>query len=172
MRRRWIGMVAAVLAVTLAGTGTALAEDPKAAARAIGQAGNAAAASVARDSANAAEVPGHAGTNVPERHIAASRLQDEGRARLADPDDLGGAAGRVVIDGTTLRPDADVPASDPAVVRAEGVTAAPQSAAHRAGGLASGSVQSGRCSPTSYGTRSRAAPAGPSASVSAAAARP
>ena len=72
----------------------ARAEDPKAAARAIGNAGNAAARAVARDSSNAAEVPGYAGTNLPERSIGASRLQDEGRARLADPDDAGGAAGR------------------------------------------------------------------------------
>ncbi|MDE0711407.1 MAG: conjugal transfer protein TraN [Rhodospirillales bacterium] len=141
MRRRWIGAGAALLAVTLAGTGTVQAEDPTAAARAIGQAGNAAAASVARDSSNTAAVPGYAGTNLPERNIGASRLQHEGRARLADPDDPGGAAGRAVQAGAHIRPPAQVPASDPEVVRSERIAATPQAAAHRADGLASGSVQ-------------------------------
>ena len=118
----------------------ARAEDPKAAARAIGNAGNAAARAVARDSSNAAEVPGYAGTNLPERNIGASRLQDEGRARLADPDDPGGAAGRAVVRGTTSRPAANVPASDPMVRRSETVAASPQSSAHGADGLASGSA--------------------------------
>ena len=116
------------------------AGDPKAAARAIGNAGNAAAGAVARDSSNAAEVPGYAGTNLPERNIGAGRLQDEGRARLADPDDPGGAAGRAVVRGTTSRPAANVPASDPVVRRSETVAASPQSAAHGADGLASGSA--------------------------------
>ena len=114
--------------------------DPKAAARAIGNAGNAAARTIARDSSNAADVPGYAGTNVPERNIGASRLQDEGRARLADPDDPGGNAGRAVVEGATSRPAAGVSASDPAVRRSEGIVAAPQSPGHRADGLASGSV--------------------------------
>ena len=116
------------------------AEDPKAAARAIGNAGNAAARTIARDSSNAADVPGYAGTNLPERNIGASRLQDEGRARLADPDDPGGAAGRAVIRGTTSRPAASVPASDPVVTRSESIAASPQSSAHGADGLASGSA--------------------------------
>ena len=98
-------------------TGTAaLAEDPTAAARALGQAGNATAAAVARDSSNAADVPGYAGTSLPERNIGASRLQDEARARLADPDDPGGVAGRAVTDGATLRSAASVTATDPEVV--------------------------------------------------------
>ena len=118
----------------------ARAEDPNAAARAIGNAGNAAARAVARDSSNAADVPGYAGTNLPERSIGANRLQDEGRARLADPDDPGGVAGRAVIRGTTSRPPANVPASDAVVTRSEGIAASPQSAAHRADGLASGSA--------------------------------
>ena len=118
----------------------AKAEDPKAAARAIGNAGNAAARTIARDSSNPAEVPGYAGTNLPERNIGAGRLRDEGRARLADPDDPGGVAGRAVIRGTTSRPPANVPASDPMVRRAETVAASPQSPAHRADGLASGSA--------------------------------
>ena len=116
----------------------AKAEDPKAAARAIGQAGAAAAGAVARDASQAGEVPGYAGTNVPERNIGANRLQHEGRARLADPDDPGGAAGRAVVRGTTSRPAENVPASDPMVRRSEGIAASPQAPAHGAGGLASG----------------------------------
>ena len=141
MTVKWMGVGLAVLAAGLAGTGTVFAEDPATAARAIGQAGNAAAASIARDSSNAVDVPGYAGTDLQERNIAASRLQDEGRARLADPDDPGGAAGRAVIDGATLRPGATVPPADPAVVRSEGIAATPQASAHGAAGLASGSVQ-------------------------------
>ena len=114
------------------------AGDPKAAARAIGSAGNAAARTIARDSSNAADVPGYAGTDVPERNIGASRLQDEGRARLVDPADPGGAAGRAVVRGATSRPPANVPAGDPLVRRSETVAASPQSPAHRANGLASG----------------------------------
>ena len=116
------------------------AGDPKAAARAIGNAGNVAARAVARDSSNVAEVPGYAGTNLPERGIGASRLEDEGRARLADPDDPGGAAGRAVVRGTTQRPQRPVAAGDPMVVRSERVAASPQSSAHGADGLASGST--------------------------------
>ena len=116
------------------------AEDPKAAARAIGNAGNAAARAVARDSSNAAEVPGYAGTNLPERNIGAGGLEDEGRARLADPDDPGGAAGRAVVRGTTQRPQRPVAASDPMVRRSETIAASPQSSAHGADGLASGSA--------------------------------
>ena len=85
-------------------------------------------------------MPGYAGTNLPERSIGANALEDEGRARLADPDDPGGKAGRAVIRGTTSRPAASVPATDPAVTRAEGIAASPQSSAHGADGLASGST--------------------------------
>ena len=120
--------------------GVAHAEDPKAAARAIGNAGTAAARAIARDASNAADVPGYAGTNLPERNIGANALEDEGRARLADPDDPGGAAGRAVVEGVTSRPSASVPASDPVVQRSEGIAASPQSAAHGADGLASGSA--------------------------------
>ena len=137
----WIGAGAAVAVLALAGPGTGLADDPKAAARAIGQVGLQAAGDVARNAASANDVPGFAGTDVPERRLTADGMPDAARARLADPDDPGGAAGRAVIDGATLRPDAQVPASDPAVVRAERVAATPQAAAHGADGLASGSVQ-------------------------------
>ena len=141
MTRWWIGVGAAVLAAATGLTGAALAEDPKAAARAIGQAGMQAAADVARAPASADGVPGYVGTSVPERQLTAAGIPDASRVRLADPDDPGGAAGRAVIDGATLRPDAEVPATDPAVVRSETVAATPQSAAHGADGLASGSVQ-------------------------------
>ena len=137
----WTAMFALVCLMLWVVSGmVAKAEDPKAAARAMGNAGNAAARAVARDSSNAADVPGYAGTNLPERSIGASRLEDEGRARLADPDDPGGAAGRALIRGTTSRPPATVPASDPIVRRSETVAASPQSSAHGADGLASGST--------------------------------
>ena len=120
--------------------GGAQAGDPGAEARAIGNAGNSAARAIARDSSNAANVPGYAGTNLPERSIGANALEDEGRARLADPADPGGAAGRAVVEGVTRRPAADVPAGDPVVQRSEGVAASPQSSVHGADGLASGSA--------------------------------
>ena len=135
----WVAMFALVCLMLWVVSGMAArAEDPKAAARAIGNAGNAAAGTIAQDSSNAADVPGYAGTNLPERNIGASRLQDEGRARLADPDDPGGAAGRAVVRGATSRPPANVPAGDPMVRRSETVAASPQSPAHGADGLASG----------------------------------
>ncbi len=118
----------------------AKAEDPKAAARAIGQAGAAAAGAIARDASNAATVPGYAGTDVPERNLTASGMEDAARARLADPEDPGGVAGRAVVEGVTVRPERPVTAGDPAVTRSEGISASPQATAHRADGLASGSV--------------------------------
>ena len=137
----WAAMFALVCLMLWVVSGMAArAEDPKAAAQAIGNAGNAAARTIARDSSNAAEVPGYAGTSLPERNIGASRLQDEGRARLADPNDPGGVAGRTVVRGTTSRPPANVPATDPVVTRSETIAASPQSAAHGADGLASGST--------------------------------
>ena len=138
----WMAMFALVCLMlwVVSGMVAKAEEDPKAAARAIGNAGNAAARTIARDSANAAEVPGYAGTNLPERGIGASRLEDEGRARLADPDDPGGAAGRTVIRGTTSRPAESVPATDPLVRRSETIAASPQSSVHGADGLASGST--------------------------------
>ena len=122
------------------GGGAARAEDPKAAARAIGNAGTAAARAIARDSSNAANVPGYAGTDVPERNIGAGNLEDAARARLADPDDPGGKAGRAVIEGVTARPERPVAADDPVVLRGKGVAADPENPAHRADDLASGSI--------------------------------
>ena len=116
------------------------AEDPKAAARAIGQAGTAAARDIARDAASANAVPGYAGTDLPERAIGAAALEDAANARLAVPDDPGGAAGRSVIAGAAGRPAASVAVTDGEVVRSAGIEAAPQSPAHGAQGLASGRV--------------------------------
>ena len=137
----WIAMfaVCCLMLWTLGGM-TAHAEDPKAAARAIGQAGTAAAGAIARDASKAGTVPGYAGTDVPERNLTASGMEDAARARLADPDDPGGRAGRAVIEGTLTRPERPVAVSDPAVRRGEGVVADPQASAHGADGLASGSV--------------------------------
>ena len=137
----WTAMLVLVCVMLWLVSGmVAKAEDPKAAARAIGNAGSAAAGAIARDASKAGDVPGYAGTDVPERSLTASGMEDAARVRLADPDDPGGTAGRAVIRGTTSRPAANVPAGDPAVVRSEGIAASPQSAAHRADGLASGSA--------------------------------
>ena len=116
------------------------AGDPKAAARAIGNAGTAAAGAIARDATSAGKVPGYAGTGVPERSLTASGMEDAARARLADPRDPGGRAGRTVVEGATARPAASVPAGDPVAVRGKAVAADPLAPAHGAGGLASGSV--------------------------------
>ena len=137
----WTAMFALVCLMLWVVSGmVAQASDPKAAARAIGDAGNSAARTIARDGSNAADVPGYAGTDLPERNIGAGNLEDAGRARLADPDDPGGAAGRAVIEGVTVRPERPVTASDPAVTRGKAVAASPQSSAHGADGLASGSA--------------------------------
>ena len=141
MTRWWIRTSVAVLAAATSVTGPVLAEDPVAAARAIGQAGQQAAGAVARSNASTDMVPGYAGTDVPERHLTPGGMPDAAARRLADPADPGGVAGRAVIDGATLRPDAEVPATDAAVVRSEGIATTPQSAAHGADGLASGSVR-------------------------------
>ena len=124
---------------TVSGT-VVRAESPKEAARALSVAGNTAARTIARDPANAATVPGYAGTDLPEGGVGADGLEDGGRARLADPDDPGGDAGRTVVRGATSRPLSSVPADGPVARRSEGIAAAPQSPAHRAEGLASGSV--------------------------------
>ncbi len=137
----WVGMFVLVcLMLWLVSGMVAKAEDPRAAARAIGNAGNSAARTIARDSSNAAEVPGYAGTEVPERSLTAAGMDDAARARLADPHDTGGAAGRAVVEGATNRPAANVPAGDPVVARSEGIAASPQAPVHRADGLASGSA--------------------------------
>ena len=137
----WIAMFAVCCPMlwTL-GSMAAHAEDPKAAARAIGQAGTAAAGAIARDASKTGTVPGYAGTDVPERSLTATGMEDAARVRLADPDDPGGSAGRAVIEGTLTRPDRPVAATDPAVTRSESIAGSPQSSAHGADNLASGGV--------------------------------
>ena len=135
----WTAMFALVCLMLWVVSGMAArAGDPKTVAREIGTAGAAAAGAIARDAGSAGKVPGYAGTGVPERNLTASGMEDAARARLADPEDPGGAAGRAVVRGTTSRPAANVPASDPMVRRAETVAASPQSSVHRADRLASG----------------------------------
>ena len=137
----WTAMFALVCLMLWVVSGMAArAEDPKAAARAVGNAGTAAASAIARDASNADDVPGYVGTAVPERGLTASGMEDAARARLADPDDPGGEAGRAVIGGVTSRPAASVPATDPVVVRTGNIAASPQSSAHGADNLASGST--------------------------------
>ncbi len=142
MKRPW-GMKATIASILLAGQLAAVgagAEDPKAAARAVGQAGGARAGAVARDPGSAARVPGYAGTNPPERGIGAGELETAAARALADPSDPGGRAGRAVIEGSALRPAAKVEPDDPMVRRGDGIEAGAQSPAWRADGLASGSV--------------------------------
>ena len=137
----WIAMIALLCLAVWTVSGTVVrAEGPKDAARSLGTAGNAAARAIVRDFSQSSAVPGYAGTDLPEGGIGADALEDGGRARLADPDDPGGTAGRAVVRGATSRPAADVPADDPAALRADRIVASPQSPAHRADGLASGSV--------------------------------
>ena len=97
-RNFWLRTITFFLFAHLSIT-NALAEDPKAAARAMGNAGQAAAAAVARDPASASGVPGYAGTNRPERNLGAADLESAANRALADPDDPGGRAGRYVTEG-------------------------------------------------------------------------
>ena len=145
----------------LLGVNAAWANDAKTVAREIGQNGTAAAGAIARDAAKASSVPGYEGTNVPERGLTATGMEDAARMRLADPDDPGARAGRAVIEGTAVRPAVPVPPNDPGVARARAVEAGPENPVHRADGLASGNVtdcqaqvadagRSGACGGVSY----------------------
>ena len=101
----------------------------------MGNAGRSAAAAVARDPASASGVPGYAGTNRPERNLGAADLESAAARALADPDDPGGRAGRAVIEGTTMRPEASVGTNDPIPVRGDentGRSRALRASAHRA----------------------------------------
>ncbi len=138
-RNLWLRTVILFLFAHLSIT-DALAEDPKAAARAMGSAGRSAAAAVARDPASASGVPGYAGTNRPERNLGAADLENAAARALADPGDPGGRAGRAVIDGTTARPEASVGTNDPVPVRGEEIQGDPGASRFGASGLASGSV--------------------------------
>ena len=105
--------VLALVVLTHLVNGHARAEDPAAAARAIGQAGQATASAIAKDADSAAHVPGYVGTNLPERSLSAGDLGDAANRVINDPADPGGQAGRAVIEGTVKRPDAPVKADDP-----------------------------------------------------------
>lgn len=140
-RKNGMNAVILILAVlVLLTTGPARAEDPKAAARAIGQAGQSAARAIARDPASAAGVPGYAGTNPPERGLGPGDLRDAADQVLADPDDPGGRAGRSVIEGAAGRPDAPVGADDPMARRGRGIQGDAHSPRWGADGIAFGSA--------------------------------
>ena len=111
---------------------------PRAAARALGQAGAATAGAIAKDASNSARVPGYAGTAVPERSLTASGMEGAARGRLADPNDPGGHAGQTVIEGVTVRPERPVSVNDPMARRGERIASDPESPANRADNLASG----------------------------------
>ena len=137
----WVAMFALVcLMLWWLGGEAARAEDPRAAARELGTAGQAAAGAIARDAASADEVPGYEGTAVPERGLTAAGMGDAARDVLADSGHPGGDAGRAVIEGAVTRPHRPVAAGDPEVLRGEAIAASPQLPAHGAHGLASGSV--------------------------------
>ena len=137
----WIAMFAlcCLMLWWLGGT-VAHAEDPRAAARAIGNAGQAAAGAIARDAASTGEVPGYAGTDVPERSLTDAGMAGAAQGVLADPNAPGGDAGRMLIRGTATRPERAVEVSDPAVRRGKRIATNPRAPGHGADGLASGSV--------------------------------
>ena len=137
------GTTAIIVSILLAGqlaSAPAGAEDPKAAARAVGRAGRAAAGALAKDAGSVAKVPGYAGTDLPERAMSASDLEAAASRVLADPADPGGRAGRAVIEAAAARPKADVEAGDPIARRGDGIEADAHSPRWKADGLASGSV--------------------------------
>ena len=133
-------IVAALFLVAHLNLDKARAEDPKAAARAMGDAGRATAAAVARDPASASGVPGYAGTNRPERDLGAADLEDAAARALADPDDPGGRAGRSVTRGVSVREKVRIETDDPVSVRGDEVQGDPAAPRFKASGLASGSV--------------------------------
>ena len=145
-------MIAKRLGAVLAGAvlhciiphGAAVAQDSGEAAReaaqAVGAAGQAAARALATDAEQPLEVPGFAGTNLPQAGLAAGQLEGEGRSALADPDDAGGAVGRTVLEGMTSRPDGEVSPEEPGIRRADTIESSPGEPAWQADGLASGTV--------------------------------
>ena len=137
------GTKAVIVSILLAGQFAAAragAEDPKAAARAVGRAGRAAASAIAKDSGSTVHVPGYAGTNLPQRGMSAGDLETAANRVLADPSDPGGRAGRAVIEASAARPDESVEAGDPVVQRGDRIEADAHSSRWKADGLASGSV--------------------------------
>ena len=83
-RNFWLRTITFFLFAHLSITNT-LAEDPKAAARAMGNAGRSAAAAVAQDPTSTSKVPGYAGTDRPERNLGAADLESAAARALADP---------------------------------------------------------------------------------------
>ena len=116
------------------------AEDPRTAARAMGDAGRMAATAATMDPASASKVPGYAGTNLKERDIGAADLEDAANEVLADPDDPGGQAGRYVTKGVSTRDKVKIKTDDPVAVRGEEVQEDPSAPRFQASGLASGSA--------------------------------
>ena len=124
--------------------GAAVAQDSdeaaKAAAQAVGAAGQSAARAVATDAAQPLEVPGYAGTGLPQAGLSAGELEGAGRNALADPNDLGGGVGRALAQGELSGPDVSVSADEPGIRRAESVQSSPNATDWQADGLASGTV--------------------------------
>ena len=137
-KKQFVILIPVVLAVLAASH--ASAEDPKAAARAVGQAGKTAASAIAKAAGSTAHVPGYAGTNLPERGMSAGELETAATRVLADPADPGGRGGRYLIEASAARPEASVDAGDPIVQRGDEIEGDAQSPGWKADGLASGSV--------------------------------
>ena len=115
-------------------------EEARAAARAVGSAGQATARALATDTGSPSDIPGFAGTDVAQTGHTATEMAGAAQRALADPDNAGGAVGAFVAGAALARPDGDVDESDPGVQRAATVEAAPSAPAWQAGGVASGSV--------------------------------
>ena len=116
-------------------------EAARAAARIVGAAGQAAASGVATDAGQALTVPGFAGTDVPQTGHTDANMESAALNALADPNSEGGGVGAFVTSSLARRPDANIGAEDPAIMRGEAVQDAPTASSWRAGGLASGSAQ-------------------------------
>ena len=139
------GLLGAALVPSAGPPGTARGQDSeetaRAAARTVGGAGQAAARGVATDAERVLEVPGFAGTNVAQTGHTDAGMEAAARNALADPDSEGGAVGAFVAGSRANRPDTDIEADDPEIVRGEAVQDSPTSSSWQAGGLASGSVR-------------------------------
>ncbi len=137
---RMKAVILILLVLTYLAAGRVSAEDPAAVARAIGQAGKAAASAIAKDADSTAHVPGYIGTGLPEWGMSAGELDAAANRALADSADPGGRAGRAVIEASAGRPDAPVGTGDPIVQRGGGIEGDPHSSRWNADGLASGSA--------------------------------
>lgn len=114
--------------------------DARAAARAVGSAGQTAARALATDADTPAAIPGFEGAGVDQTGHTATAMPGAAQRALADPDHAGGAVGAFVSGAALSRPDGNVDGTEPGVRRAATVEAAPNAPAWQAGGLASGSV--------------------------------